>query len=548
GLNITTDFEKRGNIVVEVTVSYTNYIKKCTIKKPFFVVRLLPAPFWKFTLFASRGASVAQSDVNRLAEVADDGKTTGAPPLILFNRLLNDKSANQADLDFFNVFVDPNTILPNSQALEESGWVYLGGFGKSNDNWKDSKNTGDPNSLNNLTLNVLSGTNGPFDQGYYGEGFHYFFTNESFGWLCADDYSAAINQLNGADKSVSVAYNDFGFFKGQRTAKFGPSGQEQDLFKPLYDALKTKFPQEVFDHGSALHLFGTPNLCTPTLVFGKVKRRFLRTYGFLFNAPGFNRVYPLRVVDKQAWDNGVIAAEVAAWLTSKGLSAAATTAIDNAMANIWPTPIGQGPLDGAAYTTGFPPNFPPLQPGLKDDEPYMMGLKNIKSPRGPEKPWQTVFSGFKYIDKGPEALLDSSYSFTADPELDYSGSISSIKPPQNYLRDKVSYEISDSSLPKPMQLSQIPFLTTGSDAILDITQTPHIMSLHQVIAVDGDLVIDKPIVVAQGGIILVNGEITIKAPIINPFIHNFPNPPTSPHMFGYLTLVSEKGIRVELEA
>ncbi len=546
GLNIQNDFEKRGNIAVEVTVSYSNYIKKCTIKKPFFVVRLLPTPFWKFTLFASRGASVPQRDVNRLANVGDDGKSD-ALPLVCFNRLLDDKSPNQADLDFFNVFVDPNTILPSSQALEESGWIYLGGFGQANDNWKDTKNPGNPNCMNNLALNVVAGGNGPFDAGYYGEGFHCYFTNESFGWLCADDYSTAINQLNGADKSVSLAYNDFGFFTGQKTAQFGGKYLFETPGQPgLYSGLQQKYSLDVFDKGSALHLFGTPNLCTPTLLFGKVKRRFMRTWGFLFSAPGFNRVYPIRNINPTDWDNGVLALEIDQWLTNKDPSGNIKLPIENALNNIWPAPVGNGPVDGAAYRNGFPPSFPPLTPSLKDDEPYLACLKNIKHPKGPEKSWQAAFAGFKYIDKGPEALLDSSYSFTNDPELCYSGSISSIRPPADYLRDKVSYEISDPSLPKPLQLSKIPFLTTGSDAILDLSRTPPVMSLHQVIAIDGDLVIDKPFIVAQGGIILVNGEITIKAPIINPFIHGYPTPPTSPHMFGYLTLVSEKGITVEL--
>ena len=68
--------------------------------------------------------------------------------------------------------------------------------------------------------------------------------------------------------------------------------------------------------------------------------------------------------------------------------------------------------------------------------------------------------------------------------------------------------------------------------------------LNQVLRIDGDLVIDEELTVAQGGIIISSGTITIKAPIINKVIEEGIKS-TDPNNFGFLTLIARKGIKIE---
>jgi hypothetical protein len=65
--------------------------------------------------------------------------------------------------------------------------------------------------------------------------------------------------------------------------------------------------------------------------------------------------------------------------------------------------------------------------------------------------------------------------------------------------------------------------------------------LNQIISFDGDLIIDEPLEIAKGGIIICSGKIDVQAPIINPYATQIPD---NPDAFGYLTLIADKGITI----
>ena len=229
------DFERRGKLFVEVTVTYAGFQKKCTVNKPFIVPRLLPAPYFKFTLFSRNGATLPQTTANRMKMIADDGKVTDPdPPLILFNRLVDPPTAPPLyDFTANLTSIANNRFVGNSQILEESGWVYLGGSGSSKDTFD---NTGF------LTLNDCPGLLGPHEQKFMGEGFHHYFSTDSFGWLWAEDFTNSVNSGN-PGSSISLAYVDFGFYTGQKNQKnsIGSYLFEPPGYDGIYKIYKNKF-------------------------------------------------------------------------------------------------------------------------------------------------------------------------------------------------------------------------------------------------------------------------------------------------------------------
>ncbi len=203
-----------------------------------------------------------------------------------------------------------------------------------------------------------------------------------------------------------------------------------------------------------------------------------------------------------------------------------------------------------------------LMPFFIDTEPYLCGLRNIGKPddaNDPTMTWGTVFPpNSTYLPK-PDKLMKN-FPFSNDPQIHYTGELESIRNlPSNYLAEKTSYYLKND----PTGGSGASSSTSGgSSGVCKISQKNHPfvkflnrkkfiltttnpwqVNLSQIIRISGDLVIDKPLDILKGGIIICDGKITIEAPIRN---YWFNHTPTSFDNFGFLTLISKKGIDINL--
>ncbi|MBI3039727.1 hypothetical protein HYY75_11905 [bacterium] len=271
-------FERDGSLDVEVRVSYAGYERKFIVRKQFLLTHLLAPPFYKFTLFSHQGANLSQSEANRLEDVTDMGKVNDSkPPLVLFNRRIKDSSPDQKSLDFCN----PQVFNVEKNSFSRNGWVYLGGNGRS-----------PPNG--NLTLNIVPGAEKQVSQNFFGEIFHLYYSDLSNGWLEETNWTEWLKEGNkfpsafiGPEYFIICEVN-YGFYTAMKGHRF---------FKRTLKNLAANSSGDVFDQGSALHLFGTPSLCTPTLVFGKVNRRYYKTHSFLITG----RVFPFGYYNEEEW-------------------------------------------------------------------------------------------------------------------------------------------------------------------------------------------------------------------------------------------------------
>ena len=516
-------FERQGHITFVVTATHMGISKTCRMRKEFLLTRLLAPPFYRFTLFSHRGATVDATVANGLM-VTDDGKLSGSKrPMVCINRFVRNKKENIEGLDFRFNRAD-NIVKNGVPSFVKNGWIYLGGRGSSTDASGDS---------GNLILNVVTGSFDDILENAFGEYFHFYFNPNSAGWLILKDWTKWFddripeNDDVGADaRRVMVAFVDYGNYKGLWDINF----RNNPLFAKTRFYYERDGKKDALLKGSSMHLFGTPALCTPTLVFGKIKRRYVRTFALYFSEAA--RVYPLRLLTRPSEFSSFISNEVYDWYKEISGSNTNEAFIDNFVAAC------EAGMTYTDYQIGFPSTTPPLcglVPLVLDWEPYMSGLHNICDPGGPDLSWSQVVPENGYVDAGPETLCKTDYLFKNDNEIHFNGSITQINPGDAYLRERMSYMI-PAEAGKPIYLSQCDFF---QNHFVTEEGGKKLVYLNQIIGFDGDLVIDEPLEVAKGGVIVCNGSITVKEPIVNPYVTSVPD---NPDAFGYLTLIGKKGI------
>ncbi|MBU1105427.1 MAG: hypothetical protein KKB51_02070 [Candidatus Riflebacteria bacterium] len=539
-------FERKGHIDIIVKVTHLEIEKTCRIRKEFMLCRLLAPPFYRFTLFSHRGASPsANHDITMVNKVAnqtfnkDDGtldtsNPNGKRPLVCLNRLARNKTDHMEDLNFRWGRVVKT--IDGAPSFVKSGWIYLGGRGPSTDSKKDA---------GNLILNVMAGAQDDLLKSTFGEYFHFYYNDNSAGWLISKDWTDWFNtkiagNSQGADVSrLMIAFVDYGYYSGVWDTRF----REYSLFRPARRIYATLNQDEV-NAGNSMHLFGTPALCTPTLIFGKIKRRYLRTFAFYFG--DISRLYPIPSfdgADPTGKLDHFINNSVPNWFKEEFEKINGVGSANSGSINIFLNDFISAVLSNIDYLTfqiGLPNNSPSLcgfDPEVRDWEPYLTALHNICDPGGPDRKWKDAVPANGYVDDGPDALCSDGYRFTDDQEIHYSGDIREIKPGSNYLADRVSYRI-PSEDGQPIYLSKCDFF---KDHFVTEERGKKVVYLNQIIAFDGDLIVDMPLEVAKGGIILVSGHITVKAPIINPYTMAIPD---NPDAFGFITFIAEKGITI----
>ncbi|HNX76444.1 MAG TPA: hypothetical protein PLM07_02695 [Candidatus Rifleibacterium sp.] len=514
-------YERKGHIEFTVTVNHMGISKICRIRKEFMLTRLLAPPFYRFTIFSHRGATIDKALANQTF-IKDDGKLNGSTrPMVCLNRLVRKKKDGQEGFDFRFNRAD-NIVKTGSPSFIKNGWIYLGGRGQQ----KDSK--GDEG---NLILNVLTGSHDDMLENSFGEYFHFYFNSSSAGWLILKDWSAWMNQQIPKNKisedasRVMLAFVDYGYYKGLWEIPF----RNNYLFKKAIEMYKIRINEDI-NRGNSMHLFGTPALCTPTLVFGKIKRRFARTFAFYFSESA--RVYPLRAFTSDDAVKEFISEEVYEWY--KDISG---TNADEEFIQSYSSAFTDK-IKATEYQLGLSDRVPPLcglDPEIRDWEPYISALHNICDPGGPDRPWADVVPKNGYIDAGPEAICKDDYEFKNDAEIHYNGKLRNIIPDEKYLKDRVSFMLPGIK-DKETMLSKIDFF---QNHFMIEEKGKKLLYLNQIICFDGDLVIDEPLEVAKGGIIICTGKIDVQAPIINPYLSGAPD---NADAFGYLTLIASRGI------
>ncbi|GAB1352020.1 hypothetical protein MASR1M12_07510 [Erysipelotrichia bacterium] len=516
-------YERKGHIEFTITVSHLGVSKVCRVRKEFLLTRLLAPPFYRFTLFSHRGATI-DKDVANQTFVKDDGKLSNSNrPMVCLNRLIRKKKEGIEGLDFRFNRAD-NIVKSGTPSFVKNGWIYLGGRGQQ----KDSKGED-----GNLILNVLTGSHDDILENAFGEYFHFYFNPNSAGWLILKDWSKWLNtNIPGNEMPpdagrVMLAFVDYGYYRGLWEIPF----RDNYLFKTAVNMYKARINEDI-NRGNSMHLFGTPAMCTPTLVFGKIKRRFVRTFAFYFSESA--RVYPMRAFTNNSAVESFVGEEIYEWYKDLPGQTPDESFIQNFIS------VFNGKVKGTEYQIGLTDQTPPLcglDPEIRDWEPYITGLHNICDPGGPDRPWADVVPKNGYIDAGPEAICKPDYEFKNDKEIYYNGNIRQLEPGDGYLKDRVSYAIPGEE-GKPTHLSKSDFF--NNHFIIE-EKGKKMLYLNQIVSFDGDLVIDEPIEVAKGGVILCSGKVDIQAPIINPYATTTPD---NPDAFGYLTIVADKGITI----
>ncbi|HEY9070666.1 MAG TPA: hypothetical protein VIV61_10455 [Candidatus Ozemobacteraceae bacterium] len=531
-------FERRGYISADVKVTHRSHSKHCKISKQFLLTRLFAAPFHRFTLFSTCGAALDPDKVNRLEKFYDDGTVLDPkPPLQLFNQRIKGNKMTVGDVNYLNRDVNP--VVTSADSFVQNGWVYLG-----------SGYSGDKT----LRLNVMAGSMGgmPDDASdskhykKYGEFFHLYYTAKSLGWRGSSAWGAWLNSrfpgiTDGDPPALKISYVDYGYFRyiGQNNPieinqLEAPPGTGQTVFGHI-DTSKFK--------ASALHLFGTPTMCTPTLLFGRIERQYLRTMAFLVE----KNIWPIRWMTAQSdltdlWQN-----DIEPWLAN--FSGDRIDQARDALSQLLVSTPSQGGTpsphaipfelyrDGSARD---PSVGPPLRPHLTNS-PYMTVLQNLAKPSSVE-PWNTAVPSNKYLPNGPGDLMKSDYEFKDDENLHYSGKINAIRVDPKYfdaLKQRTSYYINE----KPTNGDALPLFDDPKfpffddefiDKEDDGPKTEKACYLNQIIGFESSVEINKPLRMLKGGIIWTKKDIIISAPIINPYLEKA----TSNDNFGWLTLVA----------
>ena len=517
--------ESKGYIDVTVTATHNKVTKKFTIRKEFYLLRLLPAPFYRFTLFSKSGADLKDEVANN-SEVDGTGKiVAGKLPFVCINRMFDKAKKKTFD------YSEPAFSATGENNFVKNGWIYMGGQGR----YVNSQNE------KGLILNIPTGLGDDDLKTKFGEHFHFYFQEKSEGWVLYEPYTNKLQNLGSDSKNeIGIVYVDYGVFRGIDTINFPPESN----FKLFESSLKTYFDNEKYNpdeglkldefwRGSSMRLFGTIKNCTPTIVFGPVRRRYVRTFGFIFTWKGVSRVYAIALKTKERFIKDVFDAnsntsEIRIWLLSK---------YDDYDCGAYDD-FGKKFTDNLGKESFL--KHVQIMPQIFDFEPYNQALHNLCDPTGTDKSWQEVVGKVDgtYMPSPAkrDELLQTDYKFNNDVNLHYNGSIEALEVSSDYLKDRVTYLIpkegkSATSL-KKCQFFQDTFVEQDD-------KKNNQLFLNQIVEFEGDLIIDQDLIVQKGGIIICDGNITVNASIKNPYLEK-PGAADADN-FGWLSLVSRKG-------
>lgn len=532
------NIERKGHIDMDVTVGIDYGVKrKYTIRKEFIFARLLAPPFYRFTLFSHNGANI-EDDLANSITYDDTGKVTDGNkrPLVCLNRIQTNDTKNEV-----NYVGGPENVVKNrgADAYIKNGWIYLGGNGTSKDMRGDS---------GKLILNIVPGIGDDEYKSKFGEYFHFYYDKDSAGWLSITSWSDWLkNNVTGNGSGIcSMVFINYGLYNGLLDIQFGSKMTDYYLFKNKVASLyknKTGMSGNL-NYGSAMHLFGTPNHCTPTIIFGQVQRRYLRCFALYYS--DLKKVFPLRVVTDtnnnksltSLW--ALYSGDIYVWyLLSKGGAEQGT--LGDAVRLAFLSNFYEGKVSQAfnIYYNGTG-NLCGIGPKITDEEPYMMGLQNIAAPKNPELSWKDAVKAPNYCKDKPDDLCVDDYYFNGnDEEIHYTGNIQDILIDyDDYLKDRTSYTLGEGKeITMKDEFIQKHFFTDDNKKEF---------FLNQIIRIKGNLNIDEKLTVAKGGIIICDGEITVSAPIINKYIEGASA--DDPDSFGFLTLIAKKGINIKSTA
>ena len=540
---VNNPFERRGSVDMVVTVSIPYGIKrKYTVRKEFVFARLLAPPFYRFTLFSPEGATVSNETANSCIFDDTGELQSNTRPFICLNRRLagNDTVRTQT-----NYVGNPQNIIQHrdAKAFIQNGWIYLGGSPDAMDLRKNKR----------LILNVAPGSDDDDLKTKFGEYFHFYYDSSDSGWLNVKSWTDFFKTgwLN-SQTEVNLSVVDYGLYPKLFTeTKFAGVDLFKDSVEYIYKGRMEaehipnyESQSKLINKCSSMHLFGTPKHCTPTLIFGPINRRFLKAHALFF--PSLGRVFPLPGI-KSNEDIKITFAEegdgpFTRWFKSKVPGDQGET--DAVMINNRIRNIG---TDMNNYNNGCEYLDPSLKDGIGpliiDDEPYMKALVNMSCPRDPDSA-KINQNGNAFISE-PEDLCDpATFEFTDahKEESKYKGTFDQIKIDYNsYLKEGTTYTISNGNATEAISIKDNPFIQ--KHFFVEARDKKYFL-LNQIIRIDGDLDIDEDLYVAQGGIIIASGTITIKSTILNKIVEEGMDR-DDPNNFGYLTLIARKGIKIE---
>ncbi len=523
--------ECKGYINITVDSRHLGVRKEFKIRKEFFLVRLLPAPFYRFTLFSRDGGDMQDKVANNTVVNEAGTKVGGQLPMVCVNRMLNDKK--MAAYDFSGTKYD--AVKENN--FVKNGWIYLGGTGRSTA--VDNKR--------GLILNIATGIGDDNFVNKFGEFFHFYYMTSSMGWVQNAYFTDRLRSLNYDPKNnVKFLHVDFGVYRNMPDI-LTPQGNV--LFRAAFRAYDIEFRKRnggnsCFNssakvwNGSSLRLYGTVKKCTPTLVFGPVMRRYVRTYALAFESKGVEKFFILSLKQEEKFEEDVFkyfegnteygTSNIRTWIRQQ-IDKDYDVEVYDDFGKKFMASLGK-------------PNFlsyNQIVPQVPDYEPYNYGLRNICDPGGVDNAWETVVGKVdqKYINTKNKCddLLRNDYRFENDPNLHYNGLLNDIKVEPDYLKDRVTYRIpaEDGKVSlKNNKFFQDTFVTKDDKGV-------NSLFLNQIIEFEGDLHIDQDLVVEKGGIILCDGDITVDANILNSHLIEIKG--SNVDNFGWLSLVSRKG-------
>lgn len=558
-------YEHSGYISMIVTLTLDSGVKRTyEVRKDFLFTRLLAAPFHRFTLFSHDGATIKNKVANSIRydhqgsviQGQVDSNNKPKRPFICLNRHITSnenckKARHYADNP--ELCIKKNPEFPNnpSDGFVKNGWIYLGGQGEHCSTKKDD-NSG------SLILNVVPGNGDDGLQTKFGEGYQFYWKQGNNGWLVFNDdtpWEQLLNSKGIKSSDISCCYIRYGIYDGLTDLlpfKLIKNANGQLRFPHLENYHLFKYVPEMYSDsvknntvndpnnendpaysikkniGSSMHLFGSSNTCTPTLIFGKVNRRYLLTFGFVIRSDN-KSTFPLRGADSGSLNN-LFVQDVYYRYSDIGqtppFNCSDLAGIFNEKSN---------PIDFYYVGDDEVGNFG-LGPQIVDKEPYVESLVHLSDPLNPD-PQKAADNAF--FDK-PEELCVEDFVFISkhSSESNFEGNIKSIKIHyDDYLKKRTTY-----TFPKP---------ENGSVKISDQFFQDHFFEkdgdeerfvLNQIIRVEGDLEIDKDLNVSRGGIIVCTGKITISKNVKNVYLHGTTE---DPDCFGYITFVAKDGIEIK---
>ena len=575
---VDNPYEHSGYISMIVTVNLKDSgVKRVyEVRKDFLFTRLLPVPFHRFTLFSHKGAEVKDKFANSISydyqgsvvQGQVDSNNKPKRPFVCLNRHINDTAycrdaRHYAEKDKAELCIKNNKEVKDkgwktSDAFVKNGWIYLGGQGEHCSTKKDD-NSG------SLILNVVPGNADDGLDTKFGEGYQFYWKQGNNGWLVFSDdtpWQKFINNNGIKSSDVSLCYIRYGIYNGLTDLypfKQIKNSSGQLRFPHLTDYHLFKYVPEMYSDsvknnsindinnpadpaysikknlGSSMHLFGASNTLTPTLIFGKVNRRYLLCFGLVIRADG-NSTFPLRGADNTGpMSNTSLQTLFANDLYYRYRDAGLDTDGMGLFFSDFQKIFNSKSDPVVFYYVGDSEvgNFG-LGPQIVDKEPYMESLVHLSDPYNPD-PQKAAENNF--FNK-PEDICVEDFVFTSkhSSESKYEGSIKDIKIDyDDYLKTRTTYTLPLDDK-KTIKISEDQFF---KDHFFDENGN---FVLNQIIRVECDLEIDKPLHVSRGGIIVCTGKITISDEVRNNYLHGNKE---DPDCFGYVTFVAKNGIEIK---